>query len=105
MMTDPTATDVINPELETVAIAVLLDDHERVLLAALEGRTVAVICCVCDTVMETVAGLTVILKIRMGAIAVAKYDARVVPRMEPFPVQLSYPGPAAYPPFEPVRIS
>lgn len=79
MVAEPAAIDLINPELETVAIAVLLDDHERVLLAALDGRTVAVICCVRAIAIETVDGLTVILKIRVGAIAVARYDASLVP--------------------------
>ena len=105
MMADPAATDVINPELDTVATPVLLDDHESVLLATLEGKIVVLICCVCAIVIETVDGLTAILKTRMGAVAVARYVARVVPRMDPFPVQLSYPGPAAYPPFEPDMIS
>jgi hypothetical protein len=79
MVADPAATDVIRPELDTVATPVLLDDHERVLLAALEGTTVAVICCVCAIDIETVVGLTVILDTRTGAVAVARYVAKLVP--------------------------
>lgn len=68
MVAEPADTEVINPELETVATPVLLEDHERALLAALEGATVAVSCCVCDTVIETVVGLTVMLETGMGVV-------------------------------------
>jgi hypothetical protein len=46
MVADPAATDVIRPDEFTVATPVLLEDHESVLLAAFDGATVAVICCV-----------------------------------------------------------
>ena len=105
MVAEPTATDVINPELETVAIAVLLDNQESVLFAALEGDTVVIICCVCETVIETVVWLTAILETRTGATAVARYVAKLEPLMDPRPVQLSYPDPAEYPPLDPVIIS
>lgn len=72
MVAEPADTEVINPELETVAIPVLLDDQDSVLLAALEGATVAVICCVCEMVMETDVGVTVRLETRIGALAVAR---------------------------------
>jgi hypothetical protein len=79
MVADPAETDVIRPEFDTVATSVLLDDHESVLLAAFDGIIVVVICCVRAIAIETVDGLTVILKIRVGAIAVARYVAKLVP--------------------------
>jgi hypothetical protein len=72
MVAEPAATDVIRPELDTVATAVLLEDHERVLLAAFDGATVAVICCVCAIVIDADVGLTVILDTRMGGLAVER---------------------------------
>ena len=79
MVAEPADTEVINPELETVATPVLLEDHKRVLLEALEGAMVAVSCCVCDTVIETVVGLTVMLETGTGEVRDARYVARLVP--------------------------
>jgi len=79
MMAEPAATDVIRPELDTVATLVLLDDHESVLLATFDGIMVVLICCVCAIAIETVLGLTVIVKIRVGAISEARYAAKLVP--------------------------
>ena len=43
MVAEPAATEVIRPELDTVATPVLLEDHESVLFATFEGDIVAVI--------------------------------------------------------------
>jgi len=105
MVAEPAETEVMSPEFDTVAIAALLEVHESVLLAAFDGATVAVICCVCESVIETVVGLTVILETRTGAVAVVRYDAKFTPLKDPHPVQLSKPACAENPPFDPEVIS
>jgi stage V sporulation protein SpoVS len=75
----PVETAETSPDEFTVAIAVLLDDHERVLLTAFDGATVAVICCVRAIAIDTVLGLTDILETGMGTVVDARYAAKLVP--------------------------
>ena len=83
---EPTAIAVIRP-FTTVAAAGLLDAHVTALFAAFTGKTVAVICDVCDGVRLTVVVLNVIPDTIMDGLRI--YSDIVCPLILPRPVQLS----------------
>ena len=86
IVAEPTAIAVTRP-FTTVAADELLDVHVTLLFVALDGKTVAVICDVCDGVRLIVVVLNVIPDTIMDGLRI--YSAIACPLILPRPVQLS----------------
>ena len=83
---------VTSPFCETDATVGFEEDHLRLCIDALAGKTALVTCNVSTAYIVALRGTTLILVTNVFENAVYNAFASRVPLMEPRPVVLSYPG-------------